>query len=194
MQRVRRSLVATRRRIDSGRFTLPGKFGLSLKGNIQNYVPVTDEMLRNPPDGDWLMFRRNYAGWSYSPLNQINTSNVSQLQLKWMWSMPENGTMEITPMVHNGIIYIWGTGNTIQALDAKTGNLLWENRIGPGAAYSRPRPLHRRNPRAGPLGQLSLRQHALRHALRRWTRAPARKSGRTISWTTSRASAGPPAA
>ena len=34
-------------------------------------------MLRNPPDGDWLMFRRNYAGWSYSPLNQINTSNVS---------------------------------------------------------------------------------------------------------------------
>ena len=56
-----------------GRFTLPSKFGLTLKGNIQNYVPVTDEMLRNPPDGDWLMFRRNYAGWSYSPLNQINT-------------------------------------------------------------------------------------------------------------------------
>jgi alcohol dehydrogenase (cytochrome c) len=134
------SQVATGRRVDSGRFTLPGKFGLTVKGNIQNYVPVTDEMLRNPPDGDWLMFRRNYAGWSYSPLNQINTSNVSQLQLKWMWSMPENGTMEITPMVHNGIIYVWGTGNTIQALDAKTGNLLWENRIGPAP----------RNPGPGP--------------------------------------------
>ncbi|HUE63101.1 MAG TPA: PQQ-binding-like beta-propeller repeat protein [Rhizomicrobium sp.] len=128
------------RRPDPGRFSLPTKFGLMLKGNIQNYVPVTDEMLRNPPDGDWLMFRRTYAGWSYSPLNQINTSNVSQLQLKWMWSMPENGTMEITPMVHNGIIYVWGTGNTIQALDAKTGNLLWENRIGPAP----------RNPGPGP--------------------------------------------
>ena len=119
------------RRPDPGRFSLPTKFGLMLKGNIQNYVPVTDEMLRNPPDGDWLMFRRNYQGWSYSPLKDISTDNVSKLTLKWMWSMPENGTMEITPMVHNGIIYVWGTGNTIQALNGKTGELLWENRLGP---------------------------------------------------------------
>jgi alcohol dehydrogenase (cytochrome c) len=128
------------RRIDSGRFALPSKFGLTLKGNIQNYVPVTDEMLRNPPDGDWLMFRRNYQGWSYSPLNQINTQNVSSLTLKWMWSMPENGTMEITPMVHNGIVYVWGTGNTIQALNAKSGELLWENRLGPAPRAPGPGP------------------------------------------------------
>jgi alcohol dehydrogenase (cytochrome c) len=128
------------RRPDPGRFSLPTKFGLTLKGNIQNYVPVTDEMLRNPPDGDWLMFRRNYQGWSYSPLNEINTGNVSRLTLKWMWSMPENGTMEITPMVHNGIIYIWGTGNTIQALNAKNGELLWENRIGPAPRAPGPGP------------------------------------------------------
>jgi alcohol dehydrogenase (cytochrome c) len=128
------------RRIDSGRFALPTKFGLMLKGNIQNYVPVTDEMLRNPPDGDWLMFRRNYQGWSYSPLKDINTDNVSKLTLKWMWSMPENGTMEITPMVHNGLIYVWGTGNTIQALNAKTGELLWENRLGPAPRAPGPGP------------------------------------------------------
>jgi alcohol dehydrogenase (cytochrome c) len=128
------------RRPDPGRFSLPSKFGLTLKGNIQNYVPVTDEMLRNPPDGDWLMFRRNYQGWSYSPLSQINTQNVSSLTLKWMWSMPENGTMEITPMVHNGIIYAWGTGNTIQALNAKTGELLWENRLGPAPRAPGPGP------------------------------------------------------
>jgi alcohol dehydrogenase (cytochrome c) len=128
------------RRPDPGRFSLPTKFGLTLKGNIQNYVPVTDEMLRNPPDGDWLMFRRNYQGWSYSPLSQINTQNVSSLTLKWMWSMPENGTMEITPMVHNGIIYAWGTGNTIQALNAKTGELLWENRLGPAPRAPGPGP------------------------------------------------------
>ncbi|HEX4636708.1 MAG TPA: PQQ-binding-like beta-propeller repeat protein, partial [Rhizomicrobium sp.] len=128
------------RRPDPGRFSLPTKFGLSIKGNIQNYVPVTDAMLRNPPDGDWLMFRRNYQGWSYSPLKDINTDNVSQLTLKWMWSMPENGTMEITPMVHNGLIYVWGTGNTIQCLDARTGNLLWENRIGPAPRAPGPGP------------------------------------------------------
>jgi len=124
----------------TSRFSLPTKFGLTLKGDIKNYVPVTDEMLRNPPDGDWLMFRRNYAGWSYSPLKELNTDNVGKLTLKWMWSMPENGTMEITPMVHNGIIYVWGTGNTIQALDAKTGNLLWENRIGPAPRAPGPGP------------------------------------------------------
>jgi alcohol dehydrogenase (cytochrome c) len=132
--------AAGARRIDSGRFALPTKFGLTLKGNIQNYVPVTDEMLRNPPDGDWLMFRRNYQGWSYSPLKEINTDNVSKLTLKWMWSMPENGTMEITPMVHNGLIYVWGTGNTIQALNAKTGELLWENRLGPAPRAPGPGP------------------------------------------------------
>ncbi len=116
---------------DPGRFVLPTRLGLSLEGAIKDYVPVTDAMLRNPPAEDWLMFRRNYQGWSYSPLDRIDTSNVGQLQLKWMWSMPENGTMEDTPIVHHGIMYMWGVGNTIQALDARNGELLWENRLGP---------------------------------------------------------------
>lgn len=116
---------------DPGRFVLPTRLGLSLEGAIKDYVPVTDAMLRDPPAGDWLMFRRNYQGWSYSPLSQIDTGNVGQLQLKWMWSMPENGTMEDTPIVHAGIMYMWGVGNTIQALDARNGELLWENRLGP---------------------------------------------------------------
>ena len=125
---------------DPGTFTLPTKFGLTLEGHIENYVPVTEAMMVNPPAGDWLMYRRNYQGWSYSPLSQINTQNVSSLQLKWMWALPDNGTMEITPIVHNGIIFIWGTSNTIQALDAKTGELLWENRLGPAPRRAGPGP------------------------------------------------------
>jgi alcohol dehydrogenase (cytochrome c) len=125
---------------DPGTVSMATKFGLSLKGNIQNYRPVTEAMMTNPPDGDWLMYRRNYQGWSYSPLKEINTDNVKSLALKWMWSMPENGTMEITPIVHDGIIYVWGTGNTIQALDARTGNLLWENRLGPAPRRPGPGP------------------------------------------------------
>jgi alcohol dehydrogenase (cytochrome c) len=123
-----------------GSFLLPGKFGLSLEGHIQNYEPVTEAMMNNPPDGDWLMFRRNYQGWSFSPLKQINTANVGSLQLKWMWSLPENGTMEITPLVHSGVLFIWGTGNTVQALDARTGELLWENRLGPAPRRPGPGP------------------------------------------------------
>jgi alcohol dehydrogenase (cytochrome c) len=132
--------MAGQRVADPGAFGVPGKFGLSLEGNIQNYVPVTEAMMVNPPDSDWMMFRRNYQGWSYSPLKQINAQNVGALQLKWMWSMPENGTMEITPIVHNGVMFVWGTGNTVQALNASTGELLWENRLGPAPRRPGPGP------------------------------------------------------
>jgi len=132
--------MAGQRVSDPGAFGLPNRFGLSLEGNIQNYVPVTEAMMVNPPDSDWLMFRRNYQGWSYSPLKQINAQNVGSLQLKWMWSMPENGTMEITPIVHNGVMFVWGTGNTVQALNAGTGELLWENRLGPAPRRPGPGP------------------------------------------------------
>ncbi len=61
---------------------------------IDNITPVTDEMLLNPPDGDWLMWRRTYDGWGYSPLDQINKENVGDLQLAWAWSMTPGRTQE----------------------------------------------------------------------------------------------------
>ncbi|MBW8709383.1 MAG: PQQ-binding-like beta-propeller repeat protein [Alphaproteobacteria bacterium] len=117
---------------------LPIKLGQILEGNIQNYVPVTDAMLRNPPDRDWLMFRRNYQGWSDTPLKQITTDNVSNLQLKWTWMLPEGGTTEITPIIHDGVMYISGSSNTVQALNAKTGEMIWENRLGPAVTHHGP--------------------------------------------------------
>jgi alcohol dehydrogenase (cytochrome c) len=112
-----------------------GPIGLTATGEVKNYVPVTDEMLRAPDPGDWLMARRNYQGWSYSPLNQITTGNVSNLRLAWVWAMNENGgANEPTPLVHNGIMYLINPGNTMQALDARTGDLIWENHVGPNEA------------------------------------------------------------
>src|SRR3984957_19742980 len=93
-----------------------------------DYTPVTDARLQNPEPRDWLMYRGNYQGWSYSPLDQINTSNVKNLQLAWVWAMNEGGASEVTPIVHNGIMFLSNTANTVQALDAKTGELIWENR------------------------------------------------------------------
>ena len=61
--------------------------GVVVAGEVKNYVPVTDDMLRNPDPGDWLMARRNYQGWSYSPLAQITRDNVKDLRLAWVWSM-----------------------------------------------------------------------------------------------------------
>ncbi len=111
-----------------------GPLGLTFTGEVKNYVPVTDEMLRNPDPGDWLMARRNYQGWSYTPLTQVTRDNVKELQLAWVWAMNENGgANEPTPIVHNGIMYLTNPGNVLQALDARTGDLIWEHRVGPNA-------------------------------------------------------------
>ena len=101
------------------------------RGEVKNYVPVTDAMLKNPPPGDWLMARRNYQAWSYSPLDEITRGNVKELKLAWSWSMNEAGANQPMPLVHNGIMYLGNTGNMMQALDAATGELIWENQVGP---------------------------------------------------------------
>src|SRR5207302_862386 len=98
--------------------------GLTVTGEVKNYLPVTDEMLRNPDPGDWLMIRRNYQAWSYSPLTQITSKNVQDLRLAWVWAMNDGGANQPTPIDHNGIIYLANTSNTVQALDGRTGELI----------------------------------------------------------------------
>src|SRR5882762_2358199 len=88
-------------------------------------TPVTDAMLRDPPAADWLMWRRTYNGWGYSPLEQINKTNVKNLQLAWTWSLTPGAT-ETTPIVHDGVLFIWNYGDKVQALNAVTGDLIWE--------------------------------------------------------------------
>ena len=95
---------------------------------------MTDEMLRNPPPGDWLMMRRNYQAWSHSPLTQITRDNVKNLRLAWVWAMNEGGSNQPTPLVHDGVMYLTNTLNTVQALDAATGELIWENQVGPAVS------------------------------------------------------------
>ena len=107
--------------------------GVTVAGTVKNYVPVTDEMLRNQDPGDWLMARRNYQGWSHSPLTQITRDNAKDLQLVWTWAMNEGQGNEPSPLVHNGVLYIVNIMNVVQALDARTGDLIWENRVGPNA-------------------------------------------------------------
>ena len=105
--------------------------GITVAGTVKNYTPVTDAMLKNPDPGDWLMIRRNYQAWSYSPLTQVTATNVKDLQLVWSWAMNEGGANEPTPIVHNGVMFLGNTLNVVQALDARSGELIWENRLGP---------------------------------------------------------------
>jgi alcohol dehydrogenase (cytochrome c) len=71
----------------------------------KNLRPVTDEMLLHPDSGDWLMWRRTYDGFGFSPLAQITRDNVKDLTVAWTWSL-SNGATESTPIVHDGILYI----------------------------------------------------------------------------------------
>lgn len=88
---------------------------------------LTDEVLRSPAAEDWPAWRRDRAGSGYSPLGQIDRDNVGRLRLAWAWTM-EPGTLQPEPLVYDGVMYLPHPGNVVQALDARTGALLWEYR------------------------------------------------------------------
>ena len=92
-----------------------------------SFTPVTDAVLQNPDPADWLSWRRTLDGWGYSPLDQIDRSNAAQLRLVWSWGL-EPGVSQTTPIVHDGIMYLANPGNVVQALDAGTGDFIWEYR------------------------------------------------------------------
>ena len=111
----------------------PPPEGLTVAGNTEDFrpfTPLSDAMLEQPAPADWPMLRRNHHAHSYSPLDQINTANVSQLKLEWVWNMHE-GDSEPAPLVYDGIIYLINPGNVIQALDGVSGELIWEHWSGP---------------------------------------------------------------
>jgi len=99
---------------------------------LQNYASVTTERLKKPEDGNWLMFRRTYDGWGYSPLAEITRENVSRLQPVWSFATGQVEGHQAPPIVNNGVMFVATPGNQLLALEAKTGNLLWR--------YKRPFP------------------------------------------------------
>jgi PQQ-dependent dehydrogenase (methanol/ethanol family) len=91
------------------------------------FASVTDAMLQNPDPADWLMWRRTLDTWGFSPLKQIDKSNVARLRMVWTRALGP-GMQEGTPLVHDGVMYFPNPSDVIQALDAASGDLLWEYR------------------------------------------------------------------
>ena len=91
---------------------------------LDSIRPVTDAMLQNAEPEDWLLWRRTYDAAGYSPLDQIDTTNVHDLRVAWSWSLPP-GPSESTPIVHDGVLFVHGYGDKVYALDAASGDLLW---------------------------------------------------------------------
>lgn len=91
------------------------------------FVAVTDAMLRQPAPGDWLMWRRTLDGWGYSPLDEIDRENVSNLRMVWSRNLAE-GTSEGTPLAYRGVLYVPQAEDVIEAINAVTGDLIWDYR------------------------------------------------------------------
>ncbi|HQT19306.1 MULTISPECIES: methanol/ethanol family PQQ-dependent dehydrogenase [unclassified Acidovorax] len=98
---------------------------LLASAELAPYTPVTDARLLNPEAANWLMYRGNYAGWGYSPLDKINDKNVGKLTLAWAYvtGMPEGH--QAPPIVNNGYMYVATPNNQVIAFEAKTGKELW---------------------------------------------------------------------
>jgi len=99
---------------------------------LKTYAAVTVDRLKQPDGGDWLMVRRTYDGWNYSPLDQITPENVKRLQPLWVFSTGAMNGHEAPALVNRGVMFVATPGNQVIALDAKTGALLWR--------YKRPLP------------------------------------------------------
>src|SRR5690606_20023795 len=104
-----------------------GPVPVTLASGTATVSPVTDAMLAAPPAGDWLMWRGGLNSWGYSRLDQVTTANVNQLQLVWTRGL-EPGPQEGTPLVHDGVLYFPNPGDIIQAIDAVSGDIIWEHR------------------------------------------------------------------
>ena len=95
---------------------------------LQNYRAVTADRLLKPDDNDWLMIRRTYDGWGYSPLSQITPDNVQRLQPLWVFSTGMTSGHQAPPIVNGGVMFVATPSNQVIALEAKTGRLLWRYR------------------------------------------------------------------
>jgi alcohol dehydrogenase (cytochrome c) len=92
-----------------------------------DFIPVTDAMLHDPDPADWLMWRRTLDSWGYSPLDQINRGNVGNLRMVWSRALAQ-GRQQGTPLAYSGVMYMPNPRDVIQAIDATTGDLIWEHR------------------------------------------------------------------
>ena len=106
---------------------LLGPLGEALAQSSGDVAPVTDAMLQDPDPSDWLMWRRTLDSWGYSPLDQIDRRNVDDLRMVWTRAL-SGGRQQGTPLVYDGVLYMPNPRDVIQAIDAVTGDLLWEHR------------------------------------------------------------------
>jgi len=102
----------------------PGMTSVSTAIDVQ-----PTRLLVNPIGESWLSYNGDYTGRRYSILHEVSTSNVAQLRAQWVFHAPNSSSLEVTPVVVDGIMFVTAA-NDAYALDAQSGRTLWH--------YSRP--------------------------------------------------------
>ena len=100
---------------------------LPSQARVEDFMPVTDAMLQDPHPGDWLMWRRTLDSWGYSPLDEVTRDNVGELRMVWSRALTD-GFQSGTPLAYGGVLYMPNPNDVIQAIDAESGDLIWEHR------------------------------------------------------------------
>ena len=96
-------------------------------GNAGAAASVDAAALMEAAPEEWLTYGRDQAETHHSPLDQINAGNVDRLGLAWSWEIPKTGArLEATPLVSDGVMYATGPHSFVFALDARTGEKLWQ--------------------------------------------------------------------
>ncbi|MDG2250147.1 MAG: PQQ-binding-like beta-propeller repeat protein [Gammaproteobacteria bacterium] len=91
---------------------------------LNNYTTVTQDMLLNPPEEDWLLWQGSYDNHGFSRLDKINRQTVTDLELSWRMPL-QTGVNNPGPIVHDGVMYLFTFPDTVLAIDARNGALLW---------------------------------------------------------------------
>lgn len=96
---------------------------------------VSYQEVLSSPGKDWLTYGGDYFSQRYSPLNTINSNNVSGLKLKWQFKIPAVQNMRATPLVYRDTMYVSGDSG-VYAINAVTGRKLWEWSVSPTKKHS----------------------------------------------------------
>jgi len=107
-----------------------------LHAQSEGFVRVTQKMLENPSPDDWLMYSRTYDAQRYSPLKQITRANVAGLKEVFKKELG-NGPHEGIPLVYRGVMYVQLPGAAIQAINAATGETIWEHKRPQGSSRAK---------------------------------------------------------
>ena len=99
---------------------------------LAGQVPYSRIVTAAKEPGAWLTYNGTYDGQRHSALTELTTANVSQLQPAWVYQVTGDGSVETSPIVVDGRMYVTEPPTTVTALDPRNGRTLW--------SYKRPMP------------------------------------------------------